>query len=323
MLISIIIPIYNMEKYLDKCINSVINQTYKNIEILLINDGSTDSSIEICNRYKLRDKRIKVINTDNRGVAEARNIGIELAKGDFIGFVDSDDYIELNMFEKLFDLVNKNQCDMAICGYFIEDERNRIIKVGDPKNEVNIFNTEEAMKALINNGNYTSFPVDKLYRKSLFNDIKYPKGKIYEDADTTYKLIHKCKRVIYDPEPLYHYVQRSNSISHSFRPEMMYRLEIDKNLTEFIKVNYPMLIKDVYPIWYRTNIQLLISMYLSKYEDDELYKYIIDNIRKNIVYILKERNIINYKEKIIAVSSCISFNMMKEVLYIINKVRHI
>ena len=125
------------------------------------------------------------------------------------------------------------------------------------------------------------------------------------------------------PEPLYHYVQRSNSISHSFRPEMMYRLEIDKNLTEFIKVNYPMLIKDVYPIWYRTNIQLLISMYLSKYEDDELYKYIIDNIRKNIVYILKERNIINYKEKIIAVSSCISFNMMKEVLYIINKVRHI
>ena len=103
-----------MEKYLDKCINSVINQTYKNIEILLINDGSTDSSIEICNRYKLRDKRIKVINTDNRGVAEARNIGIELAKGDFIGFVDSDDYIELNMFEKLFDLVNKNQCDMWI-----------------------------------------------------------------------------------------------------------------------------------------------------------------------------------------------------------------
>ncbi len=120
MKISIVVPIYNAEKYLDRCIQSILNQSYKDLEIILIDDGSTDSSNKICNNYQKRDNRIKFISQKNEGVSAARNRGISEATGEFIGFVDSDDYIQPNMYETLYGLINKYNCDISICGYFIE-----------------------------------------------------------------------------------------------------------------------------------------------------------------------------------------------------------
>ncbi|WP_322018790.1 glycosyltransferase [Clostridium butyricum] len=153
MLISIIVPIYNMQKYLRKCLDTLIKQTYDKLEIILVDDGSTDSSGVICDEYLLKDNRIKVIHKENAGVSDARNVGIAIAKGEYIGFVDPDDYIELNMYEKLLYLIKNNDCDIAICGYVIEDENGNSVKNLDKEIKNIILNSEKAMKLLINNGN--------------------------------------------------------------------------------------------------------------------------------------------------------------------------
>lgn len=307
MIISVIVPIYNVEKYLPKCIESIINQTYKQIEIILVNDGSKDNCGEICDEYSKKDKRIKVIHQKNSGVSVARNNAINIASGKYIGFVDGDDYIELDMFEKLIKLIQANNCDMAICGYIMENEYGKIIKKSDDSNKNIILNKKEALKLLFSPKRYTSFPVDKLYKKELFSDIRYPSGKIYEDADTTYKLIHECQKVVYTPEPLYHYIRRNNSITLSkFSPAMMYRLEVDKNLSEFVKNNYPDLYPYVEHVWYRTNIQLILKMQRALYDNKEIFDEIANNIRKNIFYILKPKNKISKSNKLVALLVSIS-----------------
>lgn len=317
MLISIIVPIYNMQKYLRKCLDTLIKQTYDKLEIILVDDGSTDSSGVICDEYLLKDNRIKVIHKENAGVSDARNVGIAIAKGEYIGFVDPDDYIELNMYEKLLYLIKNNNCDIAICGYVIEDENGNSVRNLDKEIKNIILNSEKAMKLLINNGNFGSYPWDKLYKRNLFNNIKYPIGKIYEDADTTYKLIHKCKKIIYNSEPLYHYIKRKNSLSHNFSLKMMYRLEIDKNFTEFIIKYYPDLYEDVKPIWYRTNIQLLKSMFISSSCDLKIYKELVRNISNKMIYILKENKLISLQEKLLAISAFLSINMTRNIIRVL------
>ena len=139
-LISIIIPVYNVEQYLSRCIDSVINQTYKNLEIILIDDGSTDDSGEICDEYALKDNRIKVMHKQNGGVSSARNEGLDISKGNYIGFIDSDDFIEKDMYEFLYDLLTKNNCDISCCNKFIFKDNKFIASKSFPKGNVLSFN---------------------------------------------------------------------------------------------------------------------------------------------------------------------------------------
>ena len=215
-LISIIVPIYNVEKYLEKCLRSIINQTYKNIEIILVDDGSPDKCGIICDEYSHKDHRINVIHKRNGGLSDARNAGIEVSKGDYILFVDSDDYINLRMVELLYESIKKHSADIAVCRYkSILD--NEVVDISEVDDSSESFIIEES--EYLNNKEYYSdrrveFIVawNKLYARKLFKEIRYPKGKIHEDEFTTYKLLYYAEKIVYVPQELYYYVQRSNSI---------------------------------------------------------------------------------------------------------------
>ena len=213
--VSVIVPIYQVEKYLRKCIDSIINQTYKNLEIILVDDGSPDLCGKICDEYAEKDVRIKVIHKENGGLSDARNAGLDIACGDYIVFVDSDDYIAHDMIEKLYESLVNNDADMALCSFEYVDEDGNIIKkegfTSPIKNEV-LSKKEMLCKLLENKHWYYSIACNKLYKNNLMQDIRFPKEKIHEDEFIAHKSIGMCETISCIQEPLYFYVQRDNSI---------------------------------------------------------------------------------------------------------------
>lgn len=215
-LISVVVPVYNVEKYLKKCLDSIIGQTYKNLEIILVDDGSTDESGAICDVYKEKDSRIRVVHQKNQGLSGARNTGINIANGELLGFVDSDDYITENMYERLLEVLLKNDADICICDCeCIMEAGEEIIHQEYPKLEAEALNKEQALQRL----DGFSYPYwkyvtawNKLYRKHLFDELRYPVGKKNEDEFIAHILISKAERLAVISEPLYMYVQRADSI---------------------------------------------------------------------------------------------------------------
>ena len=210
-LISVVVPIYNVEQYLERCINSILQQTYQNLEIILVDDGSPDNSGVICDSYLSLDQRIKVIHKKNGGLSDARNAGLEIASGEFIAFIDSDDTIMPEMIEKLYQRIDTDRSDMAFCGY------RQVSPNGDILSEVflpdNVLTGFDALKVSYEDqGVLYTIACNKLYKKHLFQDIRYPVGKYHEDEFTTYLIIDQCNRVSVVKEALYIYYQRDDSI---------------------------------------------------------------------------------------------------------------
>lgn len=201
-LISIIVPVYNMEKYINRCVDSILNQEYKNIEVILVDDGSKDSSPKICDEYAKKDNRIKVFHKENGGQGSARNLGIDNANGEYIGFVDSDDYIDEKMYKTLVNNAIKYNADISCCS-------------GNSKtndNSIKIFKNEEIMyETLLNHCGTSHVPWDKIFRKELFDGVRYPKMRAYEDCATIYKLQAKAKIEVCQNSHLYYYIYRDNS----------------------------------------------------------------------------------------------------------------
>jgi len=209
-LISIIIPVYKVEKYLEKCIQSVINQTYENLQIILVDDGSPDNCGKICDEYAKKDHRIEVIHKSNGGLSDARNKGLEMAKGEYIGFVDSDDYIEADMYEVLYNLLKQYNADVSICNFYTVSQGKISIKNAD--NGINDYNRIEILKEILLDRNIQSYAWNKLYKKELFDEIKYPIGKKYEDIGTTFYLLEKCNKIVVTGKSEYYYINRQDSI---------------------------------------------------------------------------------------------------------------
>lgn len=212
-LISVIVPVYKVEKYLERCVESIRRQTYSNLEIILVDDGSPDRCPEICDGYVKLDSRIQVIHKKNGGLSDARNAGIEIAKGKYIGFVDSDDYIHPEMYENLYKAIVKYRADISVCGvkkvyseqYIIEEQNILEVKRYDGRQAVaNIYDAELYLESVV--------AWNKLYRKELFISIRYPKGKIHEDEFTTYRLFYESDRVVRVNVQYYYYFQRKDSI---------------------------------------------------------------------------------------------------------------
>lgn len=213
-IISIIVPVYNVEEYLQRCIDSILNQSFKNFELILVNDGSTDNSLKICKEYLLNDPRVKIINKENGGLSSARNAGINIAKGRYIGFVDSDDWINKEMYKILYELCEKNNSDIAECRYTVTTGNE--MNLDNSSNLITILNNEEAIKSLYTNTSYGSVVSwNKLYRCELFKDIKFPEGKLNEDQFTTYKLYYKSNKIVSIDKVLYYYFQSTKSIMRS------------------------------------------------------------------------------------------------------------
>lgn len=243
-LISVIIPIYNVEKHLERCIESVIKQTYKNLEIILVNDGSTDNCGEISNRYSQIDSRIRVIHKANGGLSDARNFGLNIATGKYVTFIDSDDYVHHSLVEVLCWLAQNNDADIAIADYrpVYEDEFPDLYTTMPAVNiRSKVLETEDALEAMLYQKDTSNSACVKLYDRKLFEgDIRYPKGKLCEDLGTTYKLISKAKLVVVCQEKLYFYLQRKNSIIHSgFKNQRMDGLNFAIDQEKFINKNFP------------------------------------------------------------------------------------
>ncbi len=211
-LISVIIPVYNVEAFLNRCLQSVINQSYNFIEVILVDDGSTDGSGDVCDEYSKLDDRVKVIHTENRGLSAARNRGILESKGEWICFLDSDDWYEKNFCSKLIDFANKNECDIVCCGHYTAyDEKNKL--VGKHYSD-SLLDNIDAQWAIARY-ELMDYAWDKLYKKNLWKDVIFPEGFYVEDMGTTYKIFAKARRVGTVEDVLYNYFQNDNSISRT------------------------------------------------------------------------------------------------------------
>lgn len=211
-LISVIVPIYKVEKYLKKCVESILEQTYNNLDIILVDDGSPDNCGDIIEEFRKKDERIRTIHQKNGGLSDARNSGIKIAKGKYIVYIDSDDWIEKNMIEVLYKDIIKTNSDISVCEFVEEDDFQNILSTKKYNNEIIEFNSKEALKSLIKQDILTNHAWNKLYKASLFEGIEYPKGQLMEDVSTTYKLFEKANKIVYQNTSLYHYIQRETSI---------------------------------------------------------------------------------------------------------------
>lgn len=195
-LISIIVPVYNTSKYLEQCIKSILEQTYKKLEIILVNDGSTDQSPQICEKFRKSDSRITVIHQENQGLSAARNKGIEAATGKYLMFVDSDDYIGKDMVETLYSFLIENNADMSMCSFeYVTDTGDRVDVFNNPVKDEVLSNVESLNKLLEQNSWYYVVAWNKLYKKALWDDLKYPVGYIHEDEAVIHKIFCQCNRI--------------------------------------------------------------------------------------------------------------------------------
>ena len=268
-LISIIVPIYKVEEYLRKCIESIINQTYKNIEIILVDDGSPDNCPQICDEYAQKDSRIVVIHQKNGGLSNARNSGLNIAKGKFIGFVDGDDYIANDMYETMYNAIKDNNAQMSICRAYNVNENGELVRdeiQPDIKEEVKIFTKYEAMKEMLMDKNIRGYVWSKLFKRDCFETLRFPEGRNYEDIAISIKCFEKTDRIIYLNKQKYYYVQRESSIDH---------VKSEKNLTDAIEVSYERYkyVKYNYPELKEHNIYAFIHRILCAYKDLKKMNY--------------------------------------------------
>ncbi len=279
--VSIIVPIYNVSKYLDTCIESIIKQTYTNLEIILVNDGSTDNSDDICKKWEQVDKRIIYINQKNSGVSVARNNGLTRATGEYVSFVDGDDYLEPNMIEKLHNFIIKNKVKVAMCGYyFISSQEKKEIKYF---NKDRIFDTNSNKKELLEQIiQFLGVPWGKLYSKDFLinNNIQFKVGlKRMQDTIFTLEAFELCDKIAYLNEPLYDYRYLQNSVCNKYSPDFS---KTAKNILKYFKeyLDKYNLMNDYEYLYYTKMILLIIEMIKLQYIPDECDMPLFKKIRQ-------------------------------------------
>lgn len=215
-LIGVIVPVYNVKPFLRECLDSIVLQEYRNLEIILVDDGSTDGCGSICDAYSETDSRVTVYHTPNRGLSAARNYGLDHLSADvnYVFFADGDDWIEKDAIQKLYAAVKQNNADVGACRYYVErlNGRDKVSSLGHAV----VLDGNQILKHFITTGNIDNVAWNKLYRRDLFDSVRYPVGAAFEDVATTYKLLAKAKRVVVIPDLLMHYRTRQNSLSRNY-----------------------------------------------------------------------------------------------------------
>ena len=217
-LISIIIPVHNTALYIDKCINSVLDQSLRNIEVILVDNLSTDNSLEICRKYELQDKRVKVISLSKAGLSIARNAGVDIATAPYIGFIDSDDYIEPDMYQSMYDTISSGNADIVFCNFCYEYDNGTTEQIYQNTGNTSIYTGEEVQRLILTD-KVSSSACTKLYKKEFFQKNRFPEGVYFEDHTTLYRWIKDCSTCIHIDKAFYHYYQRTDSICHTINAE--------------------------------------------------------------------------------------------------------
>ncbi|MDF7640325.1 glycosyltransferase family A protein [Bifidobacterium sp. ESL0784] len=239
-LVSVLIPAYNVESFVEKCLESVIQQTYSNIEIIVVNDGSTDGTLSVCNRMAQQDRRIRVYSQENAGLAETRNVLLSHVSGRYVTFIDSDDYVDKQYVELLLKWLVEADTDISVCGMNKVYPDGKAVKASKSGFEGKKLTLHDAIAALNSWRSFDASACAKLYKQELFSGISYPKGKITEDAYTTYKVLANADSVIYRNVPLYCYVYRAGSILHGGKINIDYAVAAQQQ-AEFFSSRLPSL----------------------------------------------------------------------------------
>lgn len=238
--ISVVLPIYNVEKYLEKCIETVLKQTYSNIEIILVDDGATDSSPQICDKYAKLDNRIRVIHKVNGGLSDARNAGTAVATGEYITYIDSDDYVTETYVEYLYSLIEKYQTKVALCTHTIVFEGGKEVALGNGEQEV--LDAEKCLERMLYHDVIDTSAWGKIYAIDLARQISFPKGKLFEDIGTTYKFFLASGKIACGYEPQYFYGIRKNSIvTGAFNEKKFDLLDMTDQMAKDVGERYPAL----------------------------------------------------------------------------------
>lgn len=212
-LVSVIVPVYNVEAYLPRCVDSILNQTYRNLEIILVDDGTKDDSDKICDDYAEKDCRIRVIHKENGGLSSARNAGIDIARGEYLAFVDSDDWIEPDALESLLETALEQKTELVIAGRWDVKAKTGEKKLGLCPEKLETVSAEEAVRRIFTWDHCDSASWDKLYHRRLFREIRFPVGKICEDVPIMYRIVLDAGRVAMLDKPIYNYFHRDGSIT--------------------------------------------------------------------------------------------------------------
>lgn len=241
-MISIIVPVYNIQEYLQRCVDSLLNQTYRDIEIILVDDGSTDTSGQLCDQLAKQDRRIRVIHKPNGGLSDARNAGIEVAKGEWLAFVDSDDWVESSFLEQLLNAAQDAAADIAICSYNLTYDHHpaQSIVINQPQQ---VLTQQQALEDVLTYQRYGGVMTwNKLCKRAIFDkhQLRFPKGKLHEDNFTTYQAYFYANKLVYIDQPLYNYYQRSNGImAEQFSERRYHAVEAAQDAQQFIAHHTP------------------------------------------------------------------------------------
>ena len=295
-LITVIINVYNGEKFISKCLESIINQTYKNLEILIINDGSIDNTLKICENYK--DERIRIINQENMGLSLSRNVGIDNAKGEYLYFVDSDDFVENDTIEYLYKLCKKYNTLISTCNPLIIFDYN--FNVEKIKEEVKIIDSKQMLKKVLLAENIAGAIWNKLLKKDLFDNIRF-ENRIINDIVVTYKLVNKVDRIVYSNQKKYYYLKHKNAATVCGDENPARALDFYKASMERYKA-----VKNIYPDLIENDIGMLRNT---------LRLYLVKNIE--VIELLNKENVVKNFRKIFSFKMLISHIKLKENIKLI------
>jgi glycosyltransferase involved in cell wall biosynthesis len=315
-LISIIVPIYNAELFLERCICSITNQTYSNLEIILVDDGSTDHSGSICEGFARKDSRIKVIHKENGGQASARNIGLENARGQYIGFVDADDYVAFDMYELLYKSIQFQNNTIAMCGRYNVNERDNSLTEVFVLEKQEKWTREEALRRFLTWKCIDGAAWDKLFPQYIIGNNRFPVEYVCEDIPFIYQILKKCDNVIHIASPKYYYLQRSGSTSHpkEFTKRDMGVLIYNKKIREDV-INHNKSLDKEADYFYYSRIPFMYKLVGKTLFKNKTYKrYLRQEIRNSLITIL-QNPLFNNKQKVIEVLIAFSMYEPSAVVY--------
>ncbi len=290
-LISVVVPVYNVEKYLQRCLESVLAQTYKDIEIILVDDGSTDNSGQICDQYANKDNRIIVIHKPNGGLSDARNAGIEILHGKYVTFIDSDDWIEPSFVEYLHSLITNSNADMSVCDFNYIDAENKLYNSPSKDGREYVWSRKEAVEMLLVGKKMETSAWGKMYASRYFtiDGFRYPVGRLFEDIPVTYGILLKAKVIVYGNKALYNYFYRPQSISNmKFSPRRLHAVEHLEQVIPLVLNQFPEFYSRCKIAIFRMNF----GIYLSLMEgDNDIYaKKIVNGIKQNRLIVIFSRH---------------------------------
>ena len=288
-LVSVVVPVYKVEQYLSRCVESIRNQSIKDIEIILVDDGSPDQCGAMCDKLAEADDRIKVIHKENGGLSDARNCGTVQAAADYVVFIDSDDYIDEDMIERLYADVTKEGADLATCGIYHHYEHG-IETLKDTTGRF-VVDTKEAVRKELVDVNVSA--VNKVYKKALFDKVQFPKGKYYEDAHTIIPILLQTKKVVINMHPSYHYIHREGSITTKpYYSGMLHLIEANTNNLKLVSKAYPDLKEEAeyraFWAYYYVLDKMEISDEMSVLDKKEKRR-IVSYLRKHTISIIKNK----------------------------------